>query len=76
MRDYLKRLRLEKQYTQKEVAEALNISQNYYSCIENGLKQKEISFILLLKFAEFFDVDINELIAKETDWIRCKTKGA
>ena len=69
MRDYLKGLRIKNNYTQKEVAEALNISQNYYSYIENGLKQKEISFVLLLKFADFFMVDIGELVAAETAWL-------
>ena len=69
MRDYLKGLRIKNNYTQKEVAEALNISQNYYSYIENGLKQKEINFVLLLRFAEFFKVDISELVAAETAWI-------
>ena len=69
MRDYLKGLRMKNNYTQKEVAEAINISQNYYSYIENGLKQKEINFVLLLKFADSFKVDIGELVAAETAWL-------
>lgn len=70
MRTYLKELRDEKNFTQKYVADNLGISQNYYSCIENGLKQKEISFVLLLKFADFFNVDINDLVAAETAWVQ------
>ena len=65
MREYLKNIRINKKATQKETAEALNISQNYYSQIENGTKAKNISLGLLIKIATYFEVDLGYLIEQE-----------
>lgn len=58
-------MRMEREATQEQTATALNISQNYYSQIENGIKQKDINLGLLIKMAAFFEVDLEYLIEQE-----------
>jgi transcriptional regulator with XRE-family HTH domain len=41
--DDLRALRLQKRLTQEEVANKFNVSQSYYSSIENGKKPREIT---------------------------------
>ncbi len=65
MRKYLKNMRSDKKMTQKQLAEMLGISTQYYSLIENGERQQEISVSLLVKLAEVFGVPVDELIRKE-----------
>lgn len=65
MRKYLKELRGRVKASQQDVAKALGISQNYYSQIENGIKQKDINLGLLIKMAAFFEVDLEYLIEQE-----------
>lgn len=65
MREYLKQLRNRNNLTQRQVADKLGISQNYYSCIENGLKQKSIDLWLIVGIADLYKVDVNYLIGEE-----------
>lgn len=77
MRAYLKELRINKAATQEETAAALNISQNYYSQIENGIKQKNIDLRLLIKLSDFFEVDLQSLVNDEVRYINTiQRKGA
>ena len=74
MRKYLRDLRLNKKVSQQVTADALGISQNYYSCIENGTRKASIDLCLLIKLSAFFEVDLNYLIEQERDL--AKKKGA
>ena len=65
MREYLKNMRTNKSATQDDVAAALNMSQNHYSQIENGIKQKDINLSLLIKLSDYFEVDLDYLIEQE-----------
>ena len=65
MRIWLKTLRDSAQLTQKQVADALAISDNYYCLIEKGERQKEISLSLLTKLANIFNVPLTQLIEEE-----------
>lgn len=65
MREYLKELRMERGENQQTVAKALNIAQNYYSQIENGIKQKNIDLMLLVKLSDHFGVPLQDLINRE-----------
>lgn len=65
MRKYLRDLRLEKKASQQVTADALGISQNYYSCIENGTRKASIDLCLLIKLSAFFEVDLTYLIEQE-----------
>lgn len=65
MRKYLRDLRLEKKASQKVTAEALGLSQNYYSCIESGTRKASIDLGLLIKLSAFFEVELEYLIEQE-----------
>lgn len=65
MREYLKNLRIKKKEKQEAVALALNMSQNHYSQIENGIKQKDMNLSLLIKLSDYFEVDLDYLIEQE-----------
>lgn len=65
MRLWLKDLRNKKELSQQEVATALNISQNYYSNIENGERQKQLNLSLVIKLAEIFGVSVEWIAEQE-----------
>ena len=60
---FLKELRKEKNVTQEEVAEKLNVSGRTVSRWETGSNMPDIS--LLIDLAEFYDVSIPEIINGE-----------
>lgn len=65
MRLWLKKLRNNKQLSQQELATALDISQNYYSNIENGERQKQLSLPLVVRIAEIFGVSVEWIADQE-----------
>lgn len=56
----LSKLRLEKGWSQKQLAEKLNTKQPYIARIENGIEDIQLSTIK--KLAKVFDTDINKII--------------
>ena len=56
----IQKARKDKKMTQEEVANALKISRNYLSDIENGRYAPSSEKFLLL--AKYIDLDINEMI--------------
>nr|DAO04654.1 MAG TPA: helix-turn-helix domain protein [Caudoviricetes sp.] len=65
MREWLKDLREEKQFTQQNVADMLGISKQYYQLIEAHERQKKMDITLMTKLSEIFDVSFNEIIEQE-----------
>lgn len=63
----LKILRKNNNYSQKELAQLLNISQSTYSLYENG--KKEISIFYLSLLAKIYNTSI-DFIVEETDEIK------
>lgn len=63
MGSFLKELRLEKRLTQEQLAEQLNVSNRSISRWETGNTLPDIS--LLIELAEFYDVEIKEIIDGE-----------
>lgn len=61
----LKQLRLSLSYKQEEMAEALGVSQSYYSSIERGKKQA--SKILLTKINNKWNIDLDYFEGKNVD---------
>lgn len=61
----LKQLRQNKNLTQSDLADALNLSRSAISMYENG--EREPDFETLEVIADFFNVDMNHLLANETD---------
>ena len=67
MREWLRSMRIEKNFTMKEMGERLNISESYYCAIENGDRQKKMDITLAYGLAEIFSVPIAEIVAREQD---------
>lgn len=60
MTSVLKRLRKQKQITQLELAEALNISQTAVSKYERGVCEPDLSVVIAM--ADFFGISVDELV--------------
>jgi len=56
----IRKLRLEKGYTQKELADKLGISESAVSLIENG--KRKLKLETAIKLAEIFGVSLDELV--------------
>lgn len=56
----IQQLRKERELTQEELAEKLNVSQNTIAKIESGLRRPSIDF--LLEISGFFNVSTNYLV--------------
>ena len=64
-RDYLKELRKDSGLSQAQIAEKLQVTQQYYSLIENGNRQQNISIEIVEKLAEIFKIPISRLVEME-----------
>lgn len=67
MREWLINLRGE--ISQSEIAEKLGITQQYYSYIENGERQKKMDIQLCEKIADIFGISVSDIIKFEADRI-------
>lgn len=67
MRTYLKREREKLGFTQKDVADKLGISPNYYCDIENGNRQNEIKASILVGLANIFELSVEEIVKMENE---------
>ena len=65
MRNWLKTLRCKKGLSQQEIADKLEIAQQYYSLIENGERQKDLDLSLVINLAKIFGVSVDYIIAEE-----------
>jgi transcriptional regulator with XRE-family HTH domain len=61
----LKTLREEKGYSTREIESYLDISKSAVSNYENAMNDPQLSVIM--KYAEFFDVDVNWLLGIVTE---------
>lgn len=75
LREYLRELRKKADMSQAAVAEKLGISQNYYSTIETGDRQKNIDLSIVVRLAEIFGVSV-EWIAEQERRTIAKNKEA
>ena len=60
--DFIKDGRLLKRLYQREVAEHLNLTQSYYSCLELG--ERNIDLSLAIKICDYLDLDLSSFIAR------------
>ena len=58
--EFLFQGRLARGLSQKELAEAVNIGQPYYSYIEKG--QRNVDLVLAMKLCQCLSLDLNEFI--------------
>lgn len=67
MRDWLKKLRDDIGMSQRNVADKIGISQQYYALIENGERKKKIDIELAQKLADIFGVTLEFICEHEKD---------
>lgn len=65
MRAYLKKKREELHLSQKDVADAIGLSQNYYCDIENGERQKDMKATTLIKLSEALRIPVSKMLEEE-----------
>ena len=61
MRDWLKNLREEKNYSKPHVAELLGISRQYYSYIEDGERLPDLPFSMVVQLSKIFGVSLEKI---------------
>ncbi len=66
MRKYLIALREQHDESQQDVADALNISRQYYAMIENGERQKRMDISLVTAIATHFGIPITQVVREES----------
>lgn len=66
-REYLKQLRISKNMTMQEVADAFEISRQYYEMIESGDRQKKMDFTFITKISTLFGVSIEQIAKYEQE---------
>lgn len=65
MREWLKKLRIEKNMTQAEVGKQLGISESYNCLIESGVRQKNMDITILSKLSILFNTPFEKLVIME-----------
>lgn len=65
MREWLKKLRIEKKLTQQSIADKTGMSLSNFNLIENGERQKDLDLSLVIKLAKIFDVSVDYIISEE-----------
>ena len=65
MRDWLLKARTAKGLTMKQMGEALDITESYYSMIESGTRQKQMDLTLVTKLSVVLDIPITEIASLE-----------
>lgn len=66
MREYLKRLREARGFSQQEMANKIGISKQYYSLIENGERQRKMDITLVSAIASICCIPVEQIIEAES----------
>lgn len=72
LRNNIKRLRLERNLKQTDLAELVEVEPKHISCIENGISFP--SFDLLTRLSDAFKIELFELFLPEEDFNKEKIK--
>ncbi len=67
MRQWLRNLRNEHQYTMKEMGEKLGISESYYCAIENGKRQNPMDMVIASGLSTILNLPVSQIVALEKD---------
>ena len=66
-RTWLKEARVKAGKTMAEVGEELDISESYYSLIENGKRQNPMDITLVAKLSKIFCLSIQQIVELEAE---------
>ncbi|MBQ0101082.1 MAG: helix-turn-helix transcriptional regulator [Lachnospiraceae bacterium] len=75
MRDWLAKKRKQKNLTQAELAERVNITESYLCLIEQGERQKKLDITLAVKLADALNMEIAEVIDAENSEVPFSVAG-
>lgn len=70
MRCYLRSRRMKINSTMNDMAKKLDISESYYSLIENGDRQTDMSLSIMEKLAKAFGVSVQTIVKEEMKYKR------
>lgn len=70
MRCYLRSRRMKINSTMNDMAKKLDISESYYSLIENGDRQTDMSLSIIEKLAKAFGVSVQTIVKEEMKYKR------
>ena len=66
-REYLKQLRISKNMTMQDVADAFGMTRQYYEMIESGDRQKKMDFSLVTKISDLFGISMEKIAEYEQE---------
>lgn len=66
-RSWLKEARVKAGKTMAEVGDELDISESYYSLIENGKRQNPMDITLVAKLSKIFCLSIQQIVELEAE---------
>lgn len=72
MREYLKKLRSEKNLSQTDVANTLGCAKSTYCLVEAGKRQEKMTVEFLGRLAKVLNVPAEELLKLETEYSETK----
>ena len=67
MRDWLKEERTKQRLTQKQVADAIGVTESFYSLIEADKRQKKMDIDLAVRLANVLGMEVNEIVRREAE---------
>lgn len=65
MRAWLKDARLQQRLTQRQMADAIGVTESYYCMIEGGDRQKKMDVSLAIKIGNVLGLSLQEIVAAE-----------
>lgn len=65
MREWLKDARLQQRLTQKQMADAIGVTESYYCMIEGGDRQKKMDVTLAIKIGNVLGLSLEEIVKAE-----------
>lgn len=65
MREWLKDTRLQQRLTQKQMADAIGVTESYYCMIEGGDRQKKMDVTLAIKIGNVLGLSLEEIVKAE-----------
>ena len=65
MRDWLKEARTQQRLTMKQMADAIGVTESYYSMIESGNRQKSMNISLAFRLGNVLGMSLQEIMEAE-----------
>lgn len=67
MRTWLKEERIKQRLTQKQVADAIGVTESFYSLVEADKRQKKMDITLAVRLANVLGMEVNEIVRREAE---------